>query len=62
MSYVLTRDVVIPAGTEIGPAPGRIHFIAEHGEAVTAFGQDDYASLTFNLEEALKSGAIRRAT
>lgn len=54
--YLTTRDIVIPAGTEIGKAPWRVIRAVDFAEAVIGFGKDNCASFTMPLDEMLELG------
>jgi hypothetical protein len=55
---VTTRDIVIPAGTEVGLGPRRSEYFTPHGDIVIGFDKDTTGSLRFDLEEALATGLI----
>lgn len=57
--YVTTRDIVIPAGTEVAPAPFSTHHLTPHGEVLIEFDKDSTGSLRFDIEEAESAGAIK---
>ena len=55
---VTTRDIVIPAGTEVSLGPRRSEYFTPHGDIVIGFDKDTTGSLRFDLEEALATGLI----
>jgi hypothetical protein len=57
-TYRTTRDIVIPAGTEVGPAPRRTDYISRHSEILIGFDKDTTGNLRFDTEEALQLGLI----
>ncbi|QIG69065.1 hypothetical protein EVB77_031 [Rhizobium phage RHph_N1_10] len=58
--YRTTKDIVIPAGTEVGPAPKKSVYFTEHGEIVIGFDKNTTGSLRFDMEEALQLGLIEK--
>jgi hypothetical protein len=58
-NLVTTRDIVIPAGTEVGPGPSKSVYHTPHGEVVIAFDKDTTGSLRFDLEEAVQLGLVK---
>lgn len=60
-SYVTTRDIVIPAGTEVGLGPTASTYYTEHGEIIIGFTKDTTGTLRFDLEEGLVNGVIVEA-
>ncbi|OCP21914.1 MULTISPECIES: hypothetical protein [unclassified Ensifer] len=56
--YRTTREIVIPAGTEVGPGPRRSEYHTPHGDIVIGFDKDTTGSLRFDLEEAITLGLI----
>lgn len=56
--YKTTRDIVIPAGTDIDLGPWRIVRAVDFGEAIIAFGNDSCASFAMPLDEMLEQGLI----
>jgi hypothetical protein len=57
--FVTTKDIVIPAGTEVDFAPVRTEYFTRHGEALIGFDKDTTGSLRFDWEEAEQLGLIR---
>lgn len=56
---VTTRDIVIPAGTEVGPGPKRSNYFTPHGEIIIGFDRDTTGSLRFDLKEAIQLGLVK---
>lgn len=56
--YVLAQDIVIPAGTPLGPSPNRIVHFVPHTMAVIAHGKDHCSRWNIDLEEALSIGIV----
>lgn len=50
MKYKLKKDIVIPAGTELAPAPSKTERSDGHLEAIIGLGKDGYASFVFDAE------------
>lgn len=59
--FVTAKDIVIPAGTEVGPAPIRTQYLTPHGEVLVGFDKDTTGNLRFDLDEALSLGLIKEA-
>ncbi|MBX4911348.1 hypothetical protein HJA82_28980 [Rhizobium bangladeshense] len=59
--YRTTRDIVIPAGTEVGLGPKASRYFTEHGDICIGFDKDTTGNLRFDLEEALQIGLIEAA-
>ncbi|AGC36209.1 hypothetical protein B7L88_gp079 [Rhizobium phage RHEph10] len=59
--YRTTKDIVIPAGTEVGLGPVTSRYLTDHGEVIIGFDKDTTGSLRFDLEEALQLGLIEKA-
>ena len=57
---VTARPIVIAAGAKIGPAPLRAAYGTPHGSVLIGFGADAVGDMRFDIEEALKAGAIKR--
>jgi hypothetical protein len=58
MGYRTTRDIVIPAGTEVGIGPVVSRYLTEHGEVIIGFDKDTTGSLRFDMEEAVQLGLV----
>lgn len=56
--YRTTRDIVIPAGTEVGPAPKRIRRGVPFSSILIGFDKDTTGDLSFVTDEAIKLGLI----
>lgn len=56
--YVTTRDIVIPAGTELAPPPTKSSRWGSDYEAVVGHGRDHTSFWTMNLDEALAIGVV----
>ena len=56
---VTTRDIVIPAGTEVGPGPSKSSYFTPHGEILIGFDKDTTGSLRFDLKEAIQLGLVK---
>lgn len=69
--YITTRDIIIPAGTILARAPGRIEYSdkdgrpalatgqpAHHVQAIIAHGSDACSSWTIHIDDALEQGLI----
>lgn len=72
--YVLARDILIPAGTELHECPGRITFSDKDGRPAIATGQpahfvqatigptkDTIYTWTMHIDDALDAGLIEPA-
>jgi hypothetical protein len=59
MKYVTTKDIVIPAGTELGRSPSRIVHFVPHVCAVLGHGPDYASTWNMDLEEAIKFGLVK---
>lgn len=71
MKYVLTRDIVIPAGTELCEAPSRVDRCDKDGRLAMTSGQpahfveaivgptkDTVYSWTMHIDDAMEAGLI----
>lgn len=58
MAYVTTRDIIIPAGTELTAPPVRSTRWGKDYEALIADGKDNTIYLTADIREALASGLV----
>lgn len=58
MTYVTTKDIVIPAGTEVGLGPTKSEYYVPHGEVLIGFDKDTTGTLRFDLEEARMLGLV----
>lgn len=58
-TYVTTRDIVIPVGTEVGLGPTATTYYTPHGEVIIGFTKDTTGTLRFDLDEALDTGLIK---
>jgi hypothetical protein len=56
---VTTKDIVIPAGTEVGPGPTKSEYFTPHGEVLIEFDKDTTGTLRFDLKEAVQLGLVR---
>ncbi|MBD9511617.1 hypothetical protein IB265_33215 [Ensifer sp. ENS10] len=56
---VTTRDIVIPAGTEVGPGPHKSEYFTPHGEIIIGFDKDTTGQLRFDLKEAVQLGLVK---
>jgi hypothetical protein len=56
---VTTKDIVIPAGTEVGHGPTKSEYFTPHGEILIGFDKDTTGSLRFDLKEAVQLGLVR---
>lgn len=56
--YVTTRDIVIPAGTELGAPPTASTRWGSDHEAVVALDRDHTCYLSMDVAEGLEAGAI----
>jgi hypothetical protein len=56
--YRTTRDIVVPAGTEVGTPPTASTRWGKDHEAVVALDNDHTAYLSMDLAEGLEAGAI----
>jgi len=61
MTLVTTREIVIPAGTEVGVGPVRTDYFTEHGEVLIGFDKDTTGTLRFDLEETRELGLVKDA-
>jgi hypothetical protein len=57
--YVTTRDIIIPAGTELTPPPTESTRWRKDYEAIVADGRDNVVYLSADVKEALATGLIR---
>lgn len=58
--FVTAKDIVIPAGTEIGIAPSStVRLPFPFAEALIAINKDMTASWTMPLDEAIEAGLVR---
>lgn len=55
---VTTKDIVIPAGTEVGVGPCVSTYFTEHGEVTIGFDKDTTGTLRFDMEEAKQLGLV----
>ena len=60
-TYRLTRDFVIPAGTEIVPPPTESSRWRENYEGAVAIDRDHTAYLTLDLADAIATGLVGSA-
>lgn len=58
MRYKTTRDIIIPAGTELSAPPTASTRWGRDFEAIIADGKDNSVYLTANISEGLASGLI----
>lgn len=58
MNYRTTRDIVIPAGTLVSPAPKQSTRFTAHGEVLVALDKDGTASLAFDIDDAVRAGLL----
>jgi hypothetical protein len=56
---VTAADIVIPAGTEVGPGPLKSEYFTPHGEIIIGFDKDTTGSLRFDLDEAQALGLVK---
>lgn len=59
--YRTTRDIVIPAGTEVGPGPAKSEYFMPHGEIIVGFDKNTTGALRFDLDEAIGLGLVEEA-
>lgn len=59
--YRTTRDIVIPAGTEVGSAPTHVHRGVPFSSILIGFDKNTTGDLSFVTDEALKLGLIEVA-
>ncbi|TDW20421.1 hypothetical protein EV128_12551 [Rhizobium azibense] len=59
--YRTTKEIIIPAGTEVGPGPAKSEYFTEHGEIIIGFDKDTTGHLRFDMEEAVQLGLIEVA-
>jgi len=59
--YRTTRDIVIPAGTEVGLGPAKSEYFTPHGEIIVGFDKDAAGALRFDLDEAIDLGLVEEA-
>ena len=57
--YVTTRDILIPAGTEVTEGPVAISRGVAFASALIAVSKDSTAEWTMPLEEAIDAGLVR---
>lgn len=58
MKLVTTREIVIPAGTEVAVGPCVSTYFTEHGEVLIGFDKDRTGTLRFDMEEAKEIGLV----
>lgn len=58
---VTTRDIVIPAGTEVGKGPCVSTYFTEHGEVLVGFDKDTTGTLRFDMDEAKQLGLVEES-
>jgi hypothetical protein len=56
--YRLLEDIVIPAGTVVGPAPSSATYFTAHGEAVVGHGKDHASYWRIDVEDGLELGLL----
>lgn len=59
--YITTRDIVIPAGTEVGPGPRMSHYgipHVPHVEILQEITRDSTAHWRMPFDEAVAAGLI----
>lgn len=74
MTYVTSKDIVIPAGTTLAPAPARVDRCDKDGRPALATGnathfveaimgptRDTTFSWTMHIDDALEAGLIEEA-
>jgi hypothetical protein len=61
-TYRTTREIVIPAGTEVGPAPHRTQYGTPHGSIILGFSKDTIGDLRFDIEDALSTSLIEEVS
>jgi hypothetical protein len=60
--YRTTRDIVIPAGTEVDVSPPhRVDYFTETAVVLTAVTKDVTSTWHMDLEEALQEGLVKAA-
>lgn len=59
-TYRLTRDFIIPAGTEVGSPPTKSSRWGKDFEAIAAIDNDHTAFLTLNLDDGLYTGLVEK--
>lgn len=59
MTYVTTRDIVIPAGTKVQEAPHRVERATPFVSVLQAASKDSTMEWTMPLDEALELGIIQ---
>ena len=75
MSYVLTKDIVIPADTELCYAPAKTERCDKHGrpamvslmpahfvEAVVGSTDDTVFTWTMHIDDAIEAGLIKESS
>lgn len=60
MTYRTTRDIVIPAGTELAPPPTQSTRWRNDHEAVLGLGKDHCGYLSIDPQEGLDSGYLEQ--
>lgn len=57
--YELQEDIVIPAGTIVGPAPSQATYFTSHGEALVGHGKDHTSYWRIDIEDGLELGILK---
>lgn len=57
--YVVVKDIVIPAGTEMYEGPSEIRYAVPHIDTAIGFGPDITGHFLIDADEALETGYIK---
>jgi hypothetical protein len=61
--YRTTKDIVIPAGTEVNiDPPHRVDHFTTHASVLTAVTKDITSEWYMDLEEAIETGLVEEVT
>lgn len=61
MAYRTAKDIAIPAGTEVKPAPESTRRHTPHGSVILGHGSDSVSEWVMDLEEAIHEGLVEQA-
>lgn len=60
-TFVTAKDIIIPAGTEVGIGPVRSGYATPHAEIIIGVTKDTTAHWRMDLAEAMETGLVKEA-